>query len=155
MAVNRKKERRVLAVASGGGHWVQLLRLRPAFEGASLLYVTTRAPSTRDMVGSTVRVVPDGNMDSKLSLILTALHMAYHIARFRPHVVVSTGAAPGFIALVFGKLIGSRTIWLDSVANSESLSLAGRKVRRWADHWLTQWPELATPEGPHYVGAVL
>ena len=27
-----KKQKKILAVASAGGHWVQLLRLRPAFE---------------------------------------------------------------------------------------------------------------------------
>ena len=32
--------RRVLAISSGGGHWVQLPRLRPAFAGAEVTYVT-------------------------------------------------------------------------------------------------------------------
>ena len=27
---------RVLAISSGGGHWIQLLRLRPAFAGADV-----------------------------------------------------------------------------------------------------------------------
>lgn len=155
MQVDRRRVPRVLAVASGGGHWIQLLRLRPALQGASVLFLTTREPSTREMQGADYHLVPDGNMDSKGALILSALHIGYRIVRFRPDVVISTGAAPGYIAIVFGKLLGARTIWIDSIANSEELSLAGRKVRRWADHWLTQWPELATPEGPFYVGAVL
>ena len=33
---------RVLAVSSGGGHWVQLLRLRPAFAGLVVAYVCVR-----------------------------------------------------------------------------------------------------------------
>ena len=41
--------RRVLAVASGGGHWVQLMRLRPAFEGTDIHYATVD-PSARAMV---------------------------------------------------------------------------------------------------------
>ena len=37
----RKFDRpKILAIASGGGHWIQLLRLRPAFSGAD---VTLRA----------------------------------------------------------------------------------------------------------------
>ncbi|MHC5007889.1 MAG: UDP-N-acetylglucosamine--LPS N-acetylglucosamine transferase, partial [Planctomycetota bacterium] len=60
-----------------------------------------------------------------------------------------------YFAVVFGKLIGARTAWIDSMANVETLSLAGRKIRPWADLWLTQWPGLATPQGPHYEGAVL
>ena len=35
------ERRKVLAVASGGGHWIQLKRILPAFEGHRLLLVTT------------------------------------------------------------------------------------------------------------------
>ena len=70
-------------------------------------------------------------------------------------VVISTGAAPGFFGLAFGKLLGARTIWIDSMANVEELSLSGRQVRRFADLWLTQWPHLARPDGPRYEGGVV
>jgi hypothetical protein len=32
--------KKILAVSSGGGHWVQLLRLAPAFKGHDVVYVT-------------------------------------------------------------------------------------------------------------------
>ena len=70
--------------------------------------------------------------------------------------MVSTGAAPGLVALALAKLmLGSRTIWIDSIANSERLSLSGRLARPVADAWLTQWAHLARPGGPDYWGAVL
>ena len=49
----------------------------------------------------------------------------------------------------------AKTIWIDSIANCERLSSSGRRARRVAHQWLTQWPDLARPEGPHYWGAVL
>jgi hypothetical protein len=33
--------------------------------------------------------------------------------------------------------------------------MAGVRVGRHADLWLTQWPHLSRPDGPHYGGAVL
>ncbi|WP_220347888.1 hypothetical protein [Alkalilimnicola ehrlichii] len=57
--------------------------------------------------------------------------------------------------MLFGKLLGAKTIWVDSLANAEQLSVSGAKVRRFADLWLTQWEHLAAPDGPHYRGAVL
>ena len=78
------------------------------------------------------------------------------IARERPELVITTGALPGLIALVLAKAIcGARTIWIDSIANCERLSSSGRQARRFADVWLTQWPELATKDGPHFWGRVL
>jgi Oligosaccharide biosynthesis protein Alg14 like len=56
---------------------------------------------------------------------------------------------------VFGRFLGARTIWVDSIANIDVLSMSGQKAGRYADLWLTQWPELASPNGPEYRGSVL
>ena len=64
-------------------------------------------------------------------------------------------AAPGYFAIRFGKWLGCRTIWIDSIANVEQLSMAGQLVKPYADLWLTQWSHLAGAEGPHFMGAVL
>lgn len=57
--------------------------------------------------------------------------------------------------LLAGKLTGKRTIWIDSVANVEKLSLSGKLAGHIATLWLTQWQHLSRPDGPHYAGAVL
>ena len=77
------------------------------------------------------------------------------MARVRPDAVITTGAAPGYFALRLGRLFGARTIWIDSMANAEELSLSGQKARRHADLWLTQWEHLAKPDGPQFLGSVL
>ena len=150
-----KRERRVLAVASGGGHWVQLMRLRPVFEDCEVHFVTVRADYASQLDGEPLHVVPDSNLTSKLGLLRTALGVAWVVLRVRPDVVLSTGAAPGWFALVFGKLLRARTVWIDSIANAERLSKSGEKAGRFADLWLTQWPELAREGGPEYAGSVL
>ena len=69
--------------------------------------------------------------------------------------VISTGAAPGYFAIRIGRLLGAKTIWVDSIANAEELSMTGKLVQRHADVWLTQWEHLSRPEGPGFAGAVL
>lgn len=147
---------KVLAVASGGGHWVQLQRLRPALEATgNLVFVTTDAGYAADVAPHRLHSVKDAARDSKLRLILLALQMALIVLRERPDVVISTGAAPGYFALRIGRMLGARTIWLDSIANVDEVSMAGKLARPYADLWLTQWPHLATGEGPQFFGAVL
>lgn len=147
--------RRVLAVASGGGHWVQLQRLRPALEHHDVAFVTTNRGYEREVAPSRLHVVNDASRTTKLGLVLLALRMAVILLRERPDVVISTGAAPGYFALRLGRLLGARTIWIDSIANVDEMSMAGRLARPYADLWLTQWPHLASPEGPQFAGAVL
>lgn len=156
--------KRILAVASGGGHWIQLYRLRPAFEGCDVTWATTQAgfrpmveadAAARGELKPGYAVILDANRWQKIRLIRSLIGLAWLVARVRPDVVITTGAAPGFFALRLGKLMGARVVWLDSIANAAALSLAGTKAGKHADLWLTQWPELAGDGGPQYKGSVL
>lgn len=150
------KERKVLFVSSSGGHWVQLRRLRPAFEGWSRVYACTDA-GYRSMVDRDERFygVPEATRWDKLRLVHQALVVLWILLRTYPEVVVSTGASPGFFAMLFGRLLRRKTIWVDSVANVDELSLSGKQARRFSDLWLTQWQHLARPEGPKYFGSLI
>lgn len=149
------RKQKVLAIASGGGHWVQLMRVLPAFDDCDVVFATVRAEYRAQVSPRRLHVVHDANQSHKLGLLRLATKLAWVILRERPDVIVSTGAAPGCIGMWYGRLAGARTIWIDSIANVDRLSLSGQLVRRSADLWLTQWPHLATSGGPHYMGAVI
>jgi UDP-N-acetylglucosamine:LPS N-acetylglucosamine transferase len=158
------RKTRIMAVASAGGHWVQLMRLRPAWEGFDVTYVTTdpglRQPLLDEAMAAgqpapDFRVITEGNRWHKRKLLKQLAELTLVMARVRPDAVITTGAAPGYFALRLGRMFGARTVWIDSMANAEELSLSGRKARRHADLWLTQWEHLAKAEGPQFLGAVL
>ena len=152
VGLQRKK---VLAIASRGGHWIQLLRLRPAFSDCDVMVVTTD-PAYKTMVdGAKFCVVTEATRFQKLKILKMAAQMFWVIIRFRPNVVVTTGAAPGYIAIRLGKWFGAKTLWIDSIANAEELSLSGRLASKYADTTLTQWEHLSGSDGIDYHGAVI
>jgi UDP-N-acetylglucosamine:LPS N-acetylglucosamine transferase len=146
---------KVLAVASSGGHWVQLRRVTPAFADSEVVYVTVLESYRSQVPENKFYTVKDATRWNKVGLIVLALQLAWIIVKERPDVVISTGAAPGYFAILLGRLFRAKTIWIDSMANIEELSMSGSRVGRYADLWLTQWPHLARSEGPHYAGGVL
>lgn len=150
-----RKQRKILAIASGGGHWVQLNRLRPAFAGHRVVFVSVDPTYRADVPEHRFYAVTDATRWSRLALLKMVLQVIWIVLKERPDVVISTGAAPGFVGVRFGKLLGARTVWLDSIANVEHLSLSGERIGRHADLWLTQWAHLARPDGPKFEGAVL
>lgn len=151
-----QRKTKILAISSGGGHWVQLLRLRPAFAGCDVVFATVKEGYRADLdPGAEFRLIPDANRWNKIG-VLRALYAVFRLVwRERPDVVISTGAAQGYLAIRIGRLYGARTVWLDSIANGEELSLSGQKAGPHSTLWLTQWAHLARPEGPHYGGSVL
>ena len=146
---------KVLLVASGGGHWVQLMRIASAFSEHERVYVTTLRGCESDVGGARLHLVNDASRWNRFGLVKLAARLMLLLLRERPDVVVSTGAAPGYFAVRFGKLLGARTVWLDSIANGEQLSLCGERVGPYADLWLTQWQHLSRLDDPQYCGAVL
>lgn len=151
----RRRKTRIVAISSGGGHWVQLLRLRPAFADCDVTFVTVRRGYRADIGEGRFRTVPDANRWNKFDLLRTAASVMWMLIWERPDIVVSTGAAPGYFAICFGKTLGAKTVWIDSIANVEALSMSGQRAGRYADLWLTQWRHLAMADGPDFLGNVL
>lgn len=154
-AAENTNRRKILAIASGGGHWEQMMLLRDAFAGHDVYYATTLAglPVRNGIVSASV--VSDCNRDEPLKMLRCAWDMFRLILREKPDVVISTGALPGLIGIALGHFMRRKTIWVDSIANVEELSMGGRYARWFADLRLTQWEHLAIPGGAEYVGALL
>lgn len=150
-----KRPPKLLAVASGGGHWTQLNLLHDAFAGFDLHFITTTINHSADHSKPSIKKVIDADSSTKLKLLLMAIQVFSLTLWHRPHTVISTGAAPGFFAILTGKLIGARTIWIDSMANYNQMSLSGRQARRFCDLCLTQWPDLANGKDIKYAGSLL
>ncbi len=146
----------VLAISSPGGHWVELTRLFPAFDGLAVEYATTDAGRSDRRTGRPPPR-PDGCQQADamatagLQLAGLSARLEFASASHR----ISTGAAPGLIAIVCGKLIGARAVWLDIFGLVDRMTLSGRMVKPFADLYLVQWPHLAKPDGPHFRGSLL
>lgn len=145
---------KILAIASEGGHWVQLLRLTPAFKDQELSFMSTNPDISATLKDYTYYRVPDANKGTKFKLIHCFFHVAWVVFKQRPKAIITTGAAPGLMGIIAGRLIGAKTIWIDSIANAEQLSLSGKIARYFADRVYTQWANLATNK-IYYKGNVL
>ena len=146
---------RVLAVSSGGGHWVELLRIRPALEGHDIHFVTVQPGYREDVAAAPFYTVRDATRWNPIGILILAMQLLVLVAQVRPDIVISTGAAPGYFAIRFGKFFKARTIWIDTLATISDMSMSGRMAGKHADLWLTQSPEVAQANGPEYAGRVI
>lgn len=146
-------KKKILAICSGGGHWIQMQRLRPAFEGHDVIWASVDE-KIKLQYGESFYQITDANFDTKIKLLISLFDSMKIVFRERPDVIISTGAAPGFWGILWGRLTGARTLWIDSIANSERLSLSARLAKRIANQVLTQWEHLDDNHATH-CGAVI
>lgn len=137
-------KKRILCVASIGGHWIQLLRIsKPLEQYYDIAYMSTREKCATMVEGKPFYLMSDFSRWDAWKLIPEFFHQ-WHVQRqIKPQAVISTGAAPGLICLLVAKLRGSMTIWIDSEANVEQPSASGKIASHFADYTYTQWQDLA------------
>jgi len=140
------REANILAIASKGGHWIELLRLMPLFEADKVTFISNTANLEDTVKGHKFHIVPDANKDDKLDLIKCSMSVFWYVLISRPEVIITTGAAPGLLGILMGRIFGVKTIWVDSIANVEKLSLSGNIALRIADRVYTQWEHLSSPK---------
>ena len=136
--------KKVMAVASIGGHWIQLLRIvRPMEEHYNMIYVSTHPKCATMVAGQKFCQTDDFSRSDAWKLIPSFFKAVNTIWKEKPDAIITTGAAPGLVYLFVGRLLGRKTIWIDSIANAEHLSASGRMASKFASRTYTQWEDLA------------
>lgn len=135
---------KICVVASAGGHLSQLLSLSPAWQGRDVVCVST-GEMVREKLGrlGTTYIVGECNRQHLVKTLGVLFKCLKIVWKERPSVILSTGAAAGFLMCFWGKLFGAKVVWIDSVANAEKLSMSGRMIRPFANLILSQWPDVA------------
>ena len=143
-----------MAVASIGGHWIQLLRIARPMEGHyEMVYVSTHPKCAIMVEGQKYCLTTDFSRSDAWKLVSAFLKAIKTIRKEKPDAIITTGAAPGLVYLLAGKLFGRKTIWIDSIANVNRLSLSGRIAALFVSRVYTQWQHLATAK-IHYAGDI-
>ena len=155
--VDGAKKLRLCLVSSAGGHTSQLLELAESWKGNDAFWVTTSDVIKEKLSKyGNVDVVGECNRQQPWRVFVVLMQCIRIVFRERPDIVISTGAASGCMVCFLSKLFGAKIVWIDSITNVYRLSLSGRLVRRIADLFLVQWPELAEKySNVEYAGAVI
>lgn len=135
---------KICLVCSSGGHFFELFSVNPLWEKHDRFWVTFPRQDTKSLLRNEKTYWAHFPTNRSLKNLIRNAGLAVKvIARERPAAVISTGAGVAVPFLYLGRLLGLQTIYIESLARINDLSLTGRLVYRVVDHFLVQWPELA------------
>lgn len=136
---------KVLLVCSSGGHFKASRQLEPFWSQHDCSWVTFKTATTEDFFRKKAARIywaysPTnrnlGNLIRNLGLALKV------IVKQRPDLIITTGAGVAVPFLLIGRLLGSRTVFIESVTRVTSLSLSARLVRPFLSVLFVHWPQL-------------
>lgn len=142
------KNKKVLFISSTGGHLSELLQLKPLFKKYNSHLITEKTKSTIDLKNKfdKVNYLIYGTKDHKFSYIFkfgyNCIKSLCLFIKIRPKVIVTTGTHTAVPMCYFGKLFGSKIIFIETFANSNTKTLAGRMVYPIADTFIVQWKSM-------------
>lgn len=136
---------RICLAASSGGHFEQLMMLRPLLEKYGGYVVTEKIEYAVKVGEFPVKYVLPINRTDRgffLKFLYNILKSFFIVAADRPDYMISTGALAAVPLMVWTKLFGGKVIYIESFAKINSPNLSGKIAYRFADQFYVQWESL-------------
>lgn len=144
--------KKVMFISSTGGHLDELLQLKEMFKKYDYHIVTEKTKSNlslKEKYFGKVSFLVYGTYTTKLNKIIYPFKLVYNTfksfflyLRIRPKYIVSTGAHTAGPMCLIGYLFGSKIVYIETFANSNSKSRTGRLVYKFADLFIVQWESM-------------
>lgn len=142
---NNKK---VLFIASTGGHLSELRQLEPLFKKYNSYIVTEKTTSNIslrkkfDKISFLVYGTMTNPLIYPLKLFINCWISLFIFLKFMPDVVVTTGAHNAGPMCCIAKIFGKKVVYIETFANSNSKSTTGKIVYLFADLFIVQWESM-------------
>ena len=147
----KEKKKKVLFIASTGGHLSELMQLKPLFDYYDYRIITEKTPSNLSLKKKYKNKVSfviygTGTKDHKFTYLFKLLFNCFielfNYIKFRPKYIVTTGAHIAGPMCCIGKIFGSKIIFIETFANINTKTITGKIVYKFADLFLVQWEDM-------------
>lgn len=144
---------KICFIASTGGHFEQLMMLKPLMDKYESIIITERTDYSVVKGDRKVYYLKQVNRHEKtflLKMIVNSIRSMKIFIKERPDVIISTGALATLPMCIFAKLLRRKIIFIESFAKVTSPTLTGKIVYKFADQFYVQWEQMKE----HYPDAI-
>lgn len=141
--------KKVLFIASTGGHLAEMMQLKPMFKNYDYYIITEKTKSNlslKEKYKSRVSYLVYGTKDHKLSypfkLLYNCFKSLYLYLKVHPDYIITTGVHTAGPMCLLGKIFGSRVIYIETFANMVTKTITGRLLYPFSDRFIVQWSSM-------------
>ena len=144
--------KKVLFIASTGGHLTELLILKDMFNKYDYHIVTEKTKDNlilKNKYNKHISFLIPGTYTNKsakiiypFKLLLNTIKSLIIYIKINPKYIISTGAHTAGPMCLIGHLLGSKIIFIETFANTNTKSKTGNIVYKFADLFIVQWESM-------------
>lgn len=141
-------KKKVMFISSTGGHLDELLQLKPIYNNYDYCIITEKTKTNIKLKDkfSKVSFLVYGTKDHLFSyvfkLIYNCFKSIFFFFKYRPDYIITTGTHTAVPMCYIGKLFRKKVVFIETFANRNTKTLAGRLVYPIADKFVVQWEEM-------------
>lgn len=136
---------KIVFAASSGGHFEQLLMLKPLMEKYDSFILTEKTDYQVGKWVFPVYYLKQINRKEKLfffKLVGNTFRSLKIYLKEKPDVMITTGVLAIIPFALLMKLFGKKLIYIESFAKVTSQTLSGKLLYKYADRFYVQWEEM-------------
>ena len=140
-----KEMKKICFIASSGGHFEQLMMLKPLMKKYSSFVVTEKtnySVDNNDLPFYYLRQVNRHEIKFIPYMLINTIKTLEIFFKEKPDVVISTGALATIPMCIIAKVFRKKIIFIESFAKINSPTLTGKLVYKFADQFYVQWEEM-------------
>lgn len=134
--------KKICFAASSGGHFEQIMMLKPLMEKYSGFILTEKTKYKTGQNIENTYCIMQINRKEKLFLIKLLLNFILSFVIYvkeKPDVIISTGVLAMIPMCLIMKFFGKRLIYIESFAKVTSPTKTGKLLYKYADQFYVQW----------------
>ena len=140
-----RSNKKLCFAASSGGHFEQLMMLRPLMKKYDSFVVTEKTLYKTTIKGEKMYYMHQVNRKEKLFplwMILNSIKATWIVVKEHPDIVITTGVLAIIPLCLIVKLTGGKIIYLESFAKVTSATETGKFLYKFADQFYVQWESM-------------
>lgn len=137
--------KKVCFIASSGGHFEQLMMLKPLMDKYESFIVTEKTSYTPVKDNKNLYYLSQVNRREKTFVLKMIKNIFLSIKIYlieRPDFIISTGALATIPMCIIAKLFKKKVVFIESFAKVNSPTLTGKLIYKFADQFYVQWEEM-------------
>lgn len=141
--------KKVLFISSTGGHFNEMMQLKPMFKNYDYHIITEKDKSTcflKEEYGEKIDYLVFGTKDHIITYPFKFIYNCFKslvlFIKIRPKYIITTGTHTAVPMCYLGKIFGSKIIFIETFANINTKTLSGRLVYPIANVFIVQWESM-------------
>lgn len=145
--------KKVCFIASTGGHFEQLMMLKPLMNKYDSFIVTEKTRYSVIKDDKKIYYLIQVNRQEKtwiFKMVINSFKSMWVFNKERPDIIISTGALTTIPMCIIAKIFRKKLIFIESFAKITSPTITGKLIYKFADQFYVQWETMKE----HYPDAI-